>query len=95
LPAQDWLFPVGGPFFGKNMAMDLVVKVGFPADLYIWSRDAAEEAGLSHSAFLRNLCAEERRRRALASLSAELSGGAMPGVTPVWAKDSSIYRDKG
>jgi hypothetical protein len=80
----------------ENMAhMDLQVKVGFPADLFVWSRDAAEEAGLSHSAFLRNLCAEERRRRALVSLSAEMAGGAIPGVTPTWAKDLSLYSDKG
>jgi len=75
--------------------MDLQVKVGLTADLFVWSRDAAEEAGLSHSAFLRNLLAEERRRRALTSLSIEMAGGSIPGVTPAWAKDLSIYRDKG
>jgi hypothetical protein len=73
--------------------MDIQVKVGLTADLFIWMRDAADEAGLSHSAFLRFLLAEERRKRALTSLSAEINGGAIPGVTPAWAKDLSLYRD--
>lgn len=74
--------------------MDIQVKVGLTADLFVWMRDASDEAGLSHSAFLRFLLAEERRRRALNALSAEVASGAIPGVTPTWAKDLSLSSDK-
>jgi len=71
---------------------DIIVKVGFTADQYVWMKEAAEESGLSHSAYIRNLVAEERRRRALASLSVMERYGAMDDSGPFRAHDLSAYK---
>jgi hypothetical protein len=49
---------------------DVVVKAGFTADQFIWLRDEAENLGLSHSAYLRNLVMQARRNQSLSKLSA-------------------------
>jgi hypothetical protein len=48
---------------------DIIVKAGFTADQFIWMRDEAENLGLSHSAFLRNLVMNARRNQSLNTLS--------------------------
>ncbi len=73
---------------------DVIVKIGMPADLFIWSRDTSDESGLSHAAFIRLLVSEERRRRALGRLSVTERYGDTDGSGPFRARDMSIYSDK-
>ena len=47
---------------------DVIVKVGFTADQFLWLRNEAEEIGLSQSAFLRNLVMKARRDKSLSEL---------------------------
>jgi len=48
---------------------DVIVKVGFTADQFLWLRNEAEALGLSQSAFLRNLVMQARRSQSLNELS--------------------------
>ena len=59
---------------------DVIVKVGFTADQFLWMKDESIQSGLSQSAFIRSLVIKEIRSQSIVKLSSSERSSESPEV---------------
>ena len=59
---------------------DVIVKVGFTADQFLWMKDESIQSGLSQSAFIRSLVIKAIRSQSIVKLSASERSSESPEV---------------